>query len=57
VFKLFSVVDLGGKIDDSTKTGHKVKLSPSVHADSRESEPFRISGMGPAPELDEDHGN
>jgi Trypsin-co-occurring domain 2 len=52
-FKLFSFVDLGGKVTDSTKTGHKVKLSLSVHPDGRPSEPFRIAGKGPAPELEE----
>jgi len=56
-FKLFSFVNLGGKAGDSTKTGHKVKLSLSVHADGSESEPFRISGRGPAPELDEGPGD
>jgi hypothetical protein len=45
-FKLFSFVDVGGKVADSTKTGHKVKLSLSVHPDGRPSEPFRISSEG-----------
>src|SRR5687768_7393924 len=56
-FKLLSFVDLGGKAGDSTKTGHKVKLSLSVHAEGRESRPFRISGRGPAPVLDKDGGH
>lgn len=53
-FKLFSFVDLGGKLGDSTKTGHKVKLSLSVHSDGTPTAPFRISGAGPAPVLDEE---
>ncbi|MBD2746692.1 hypothetical protein IC232_08265 [Microvirga sp. BT688] len=56
-FKLLSFVQLGGKVGDSTNTGHKVTLSLSVHADGRDSEPFRISGRGPAPVLDEDVGH
>lgn len=55
--KLFSFVNIGGKLADSTKTGHKVKLSLSVHPDGRPSEPFRIAGKGPAPELDKDDEN
>lgn len=56
-FKLFSFVDVGGKVADGTKTGHKVKLSLSVHPDGRPSEPFRIAGKGPAPKLDRDTEN
>lgn len=54
-FKLFSFVDVGGKVADGTKTGHKVKLSLSVHPDGRPSEPFRMAGQGPAPELDSEN--
>ena len=57
LFKLFSFVDLGGKVGDSTKTGHKVKLSLSVHPDGQPSEPLRIVGRDPEPALDEDEGN
>jgi hypothetical protein len=57
-FKLFSFVDLGAKAADSTKAGHKVKLSLSVHPDGRPSEPFRISDMmGPPPQLGKDDQN
>jgi hypothetical protein len=49
--KVFSFIDLGAKVSDSKKTGHKVMLSLSIHPEGRPSEPFRISGKGPAPKL------
>jgi hypothetical protein len=49
--KLLSFVQFGGKDAESSKTGHKVKLLLTIDSSGATSEPFRISGPGPAPVL------
>lgn len=52
--RLFSFIDLSGKSGSSEKSGHKVKLTLSVDDGGDPSAPFRLTGPGPGPVLEDE---